>query len=96
MLGAYLILYPRARILTLIILGFFIRVTMVPAVIVLGLWFILQLFQGVLTLGAAANMGGVAVWAHIGGFVAGMLLVKLFAVRPRQVRVYDPNQGRWY
>jgi membrane associated rhomboid family serine protease len=95
-LGAYIILYPRARILTLIIFGFFIRMTMVPAIIVLGLWFVLQLFQGVLTLGAPANMGGVAVWAHIGGFVAGMLLIKLFAYRTQQPRVYAPREGRWY
>lgn len=96
-LGAYIVLFPRARILTLIILGFFIRLTMVPAIIVLGLWFILQLFQGVLTLGMA-DMGGVAFWAHIGGFVFGMLMVKLFAVRPssRRVDVYNPREGRWY
>jgi membrane associated rhomboid family serine protease len=94
-LGAYIVLYPRARIMTLVTLGFFIRLTMVPAIIVLGLWFILQLFQGFLTLGMA-DMGGVAFWAHIGGFVVGMVLVKLFATRPPQVRVYNPNQGRWY
>lgn len=95
-LGAYIILYPRARILTLIIFGFFIRLSMVPAIIVLGLWFVLQLFQGVLTLGAAGNMGGVAFWAHIGGFVVGMLLVKIFAAGARAPRVYAPRQGRWY
>jgi membrane associated rhomboid family serine protease len=77
-LGAYLILFPRARVLTLVSLGFFIRMTMVPAIIVLGLWFILQLFQGVLTLGGP-DMGGVAFWAHIGGFVVGLVLARLFA-----------------
>ncbi len=80
-LGAYLILYPQARVLTLVSLGFFIRMTMVPAVIVLGLWFVLQLFQGVLTLGGA-DVGGVAFWAHIGGFVFGLLAARLLARNP--------------
>lgn len=79
-LGAYLVLFPRSRVLTLIPLGFFIRMTMVPAVIVLGLWFVLQLFQGVLTLGAA-DVGGVAFWAHIGGFVVGLALAKVLTRR---------------
>jgi membrane associated rhomboid family serine protease len=77
-LGAYLVLYPRSRVLTFIPLGFFMRLTTVPASIVLGLWFVLQLFNGVLTMGASDNMGGVAFWAHIGGFIAGVVLAKLF------------------
>jgi len=76
-LGAYLIIYPRSRVLTLIPLGFFIRLTMVPAVLVLGLWFVLQLFQGVATLGGP-DVGGTAFFAHIGGFVAGLILAKPF------------------
>ena len=75
-LGAYLVLYPQSRILTFIPLGFFMRLTMVPAVLVLGFWFVLQLFNGVLALGAT-EAGGVAFWAHIGGFVAGVVLAKL-------------------
>ena len=89
-LGAYLILYPKARVLTLVTFGFFIRLTMVPAVIVLGLWFILQLFQGVLTAGGP-DMGGVAFWAHIGGFVAGLFLARLFA---RNQTYYDYIHNR--
>lgn len=81
-LGAYLILYPRSRILTFIPLGFFMRLTSVPAIIVLGLWFILQLFSGVLSLGGP-DVGGVAFWAHIGGFVVGMLLAKPLASKRR-------------
>ncbi len=81
-LGAYLVLYPQSRVLTVIFLGYFVRLTMVPAIIVLGLWFVLQLFQGFMTLGGP-NVGGVAFFAHIGGFVAGLLLVRLFAARPR-------------
>jgi membrane associated rhomboid family serine protease len=75
-LGGYLILYPRARILTLV-LRF---ITQVPAYVVLGLWFVLQLFQGVGSLGVVtdAQQGGVAFFAHIGGFVAGMVLIKPF------------------
>jgi membrane associated rhomboid family serine protease len=89
-LGAYLVLYPQSRVATLIFIGYFIRMAMVPAVIVLGLWFVLQLFQGVLTLGAA-DVGGVAFWAHIGGFVAGLVLAKLLA--KRTPRYYE--MPRW-
>jgi membrane associated rhomboid family serine protease len=77
-LGAYLVLYPQSRIVTFIPLGFFMRLTTVPAIIVLGLWFLLQLFSGVLSLGGA-EVGGVAFWAHIGGFVAGAVMAKLLA-----------------
>jgi len=79
-LGAYLVFYPRSRILTFIPLGFFMRLTMVPSVLVLGLWFILQLFSGVLSLGGA-EVGGVAFWAHIGGFVAGVVIAILLPTR---------------
>ena len=85
-LGAYLVLYPRARVATFIPIGFFLRLTMVPASIVLGLWFVLQLFNGVLTFGAT-DMGGTAFWAHIGGFVAGVLLAFLFKAGRLQARV---------
>jgi membrane associated rhomboid family serine protease len=77
-LGAYLVLYPQSRVQTLIPLGGFIKVTTVPAIIVLGLWFVLQLFSGVMSMGGP-DVGGVAFWAHIGGFVAGVVLAKLFA-----------------
>ena len=88
-LGAYLVLYPRSRVLTLVPLGFFIRMTMLPASLVLGLWFVLQFFSGVMSLGGP-DVGGVAFWAHIGGFVAGMLLAKVLARRedPLQVRYW--------
>ncbi|HOD04547.1 MAG TPA: rhomboid family intramembrane serine protease [Anaerolineaceae bacterium] len=81
-LGAYLVMYPQSRIATFIPLGFFMRLAMVPASVVLGFWFILQLFNGFLSIGAA-DVGGVAFWAHIGGFVAGVVLAKLMpAPRP--------------
>jgi len=76
-LGAYLVLYPRQRVLTLIPLGFFLRLTMLPASLVLGVWFFLQFFQGVMTIGGP-DVGGVAFWAHIGGFVSGVVLSQIF------------------
>ena len=80
-LGAYLVLFPQARVRTLVFLGFFITFTRIPALVLLGLWFALQFFQGIVTVGGAAS-GGVAVWAHVGGFVLGLLLVRLFARGP--------------
>ncbi len=75
-LGAYILLYPRAQVLVLIPLGFFIRVMYVPAGLALGFYFVLQILQGSLTLGQGG--GGVAWFAHIGGFIAGLFLVGLF------------------
>ncbi len=77
-LGAYLVLYPQSRVLTLIPLGFFIRLSMLPAALVLGLWFVLQFFSGVISLGGP-DVGGVAFWAHIGGFLTGVVMAKIFA-----------------
>ena len=73
-LGAYFVLYPGARILSLVFLVFFYQLINVPAVIVLGYWFLLQLVDGVGALGATNSQGGVALFAHIGGFVAGMVV----------------------
>ena len=78
-LGAYLVLFPRARILSLVPLGIFSRLVAVPAVFFLPIWFLIQFISGVGSLGSEAS--GVAVWAHVGGFLAGMLLVRLFARR---------------
>lgn len=78
-LGAYLLLYPRARILTLVFLGFFITTTRIAAGWFLGIWF---LIQGLFAMTSDSTQGGVAFWAHVGGFVAGLVL--LFVVRPRQ------------
>jgi membrane associated rhomboid family serine protease len=84
-LGAYALLYPRARVVTLIFIIFFITLIEVPALLVLGVWFLLQLLDaGSQPVGG----GGVAVWAHIGGFVFGLIAVKLFASR------YDPDYDR--
>jgi membrane associated rhomboid family serine protease len=87
-LGAYLLLFPHATILTLVTFGFFIKFLHVPALIVLGFWIVLQLINGYITVSAQSmgrgESGGVAWFAHIGGFLAGMLL--LFLLRPRQNR----------
>ena len=71
-MGAYLLLYPRARILTLV----FIFPLPIPAVIFLGLWYVMQFLAGVSTIGMKVT-GGVAVWAHVGGFLLGMLLTTM-------------------
>ena len=71
-LGSYLLLFPAARIVTLVPLGFFAQTVELPAFLFLGFWFLLQWVQGVTTIGQVADVGGVAFWAHIGGFVAGM------------------------
>jgi len=80
-LGAYLLLFPRARVMTFIPFGFLLVLRELPAILVLGLWFVLQLFTGAASLGLPEGAGGVAWFAHIGGFVAGLLLVNPFAWR---------------
>lgn len=85
-LGAYLVRFPRAQIDSCLFILIFITVVRLPAYIVLAGWFILQLFQGVASIlpGQQAQSGGVAFWAHIGGFVAGMVLLFLFQKRQPQ------------
>jgi len=73
-LGGYLLLYPGASIVTIIPVFFFIEVARVPAYLVIGFWFVLQLGSGLASLGTAATTGGTAWFAHIGGFVAGLIL----------------------
>ena len=77
-LGAYLLLYPRVRVHTVVFLGLFVTTITLPAYLMLGYWILLQVLGGLPAL-AAADTGGVAFFAHIGGFAAGMLLVGLFA-----------------
>lgn len=81
-LGAYLVLFPAARVQTVIFFGYFFTVTALPAIIVIGLWGISQFLSGILSLGApTAQAGGIAFFAHIGGFVAGLALGWLFRRR---------------
>jgi membrane associated rhomboid family serine protease len=92
-LGAYITLYPHARVVTLIPLGIFTDLVQIPAVFVLGFWFVQNLFSGMLSLGVrTAQGGGVAWWAHIGGFVAGLVLVWIFQNRKRR----PPSRDRWW
>jgi membrane associated rhomboid family serine protease len=78
-LGAYLVLFPGVRVRGLLILGIFTRIAEFPAALVLGFWFVTQLFSGFGSLGAASATGGVAFFAHIGGFVAGVITALLLA-----------------
>jgi len=79
-MGAYILLYPRVRVHTLVTLGFFVTTVALPAYVMLGYWFLLQLLMG--AVGSVSRVeGGVAVWAHVGGFVVGMLAIHLFANR---------------
>jgi membrane associated rhomboid family serine protease len=81
-LGAYMIRFPRAKILTLIFFGFFIRIVAIPALYVLGFWFVLQLLFALPSIGSTS--GGVAFFAHVGGFLAGIVLFKVFTVFSRR------------
>jgi membrane associated rhomboid family serine protease len=78
-LGGYIILFPRARVVTLIFIVFFVTLVELPAIWVLGFWFVQQVLFGWLDLNASGAEGGVAYFAHIGGFVFGLLAIKLFA-----------------
>ena len=90
-MGAYLVLYPRIRVFTFVPLGFFMTSVALPAWVMLIYWAVLQLVGGFTSIGV--KEGGVAFWAHIGGFVAGVVLVKLFA-RPQDVREHRSHHWR--
>jgi membrane associated rhomboid family serine protease len=77
-LGAYLIFFPKSRILTLLPIFFFIQLIHIPAAVFIFIWFIIQFLSGVSTLSAKPGIGGVAFWAHIGGFVSGLILARFF------------------
>lgn len=84
-MGAYFLLYPSARVLTLVPF-FFVFFTWLPAWVILGYWFVVQFLTGAASTISYASQkaGGVAVWAHVGGFLAGLALVKLFPARPQR------------
>ena len=90
-LGGYLVLYPHARVLVLVPLGFFTQLVRLPALWVLGFWFVLQFIQGGL---APKDAGGVAYWAHIGGFAAGAVLIFLFRRRSAGASGRPPRDRR--
>jgi len=76
-LGAYVVMYPHARVATLVPIFFFVTVVRMPAIVLLGFWFFTQLFNSALSLGAGMQRTGVAYWAHVGGFIAGIVLLGL-------------------
>jgi membrane associated rhomboid family serine protease len=82
-MGAYLVLFPRVRVYTMVPLGFFIQQMALPAWVMLIYWMALQFFGGITSIVAEDGGGGVAFWAHIGGFVAGVVLIKVFERRDR-------------
>jgi membrane associated rhomboid family serine protease len=87
-MGAYFVLFPHSRVLTLLPLVVFWQVIEVPAILFLGVWFLMQLLSGVGSLGiqTTEDLGGVAFWAHVAGFAAGAIGVFLFR-RPERERV---------
>jgi membrane associated rhomboid family serine protease len=89
-MGAYLILYPRVKVYVLVPIFIFFTSIALPAWMMLGYWFFIQLASGLLSSG---EMGGVAFWAHIGGFVAGVVLIKIF-VRDEYVRAHRAHHWR--
>jgi membrane associated rhomboid family serine protease len=91
-LGAYFVLFPNARVTTFVPLFFLPWFIEVRAFLFIGIWFVSQLLPGLVQLGAYGDFGGVAWWAHIGGFVVGILLVRLFAPRPRVQRLWYPDE----
>jgi len=85
-MGAYFVMFPHSRVLVLIPIIILFDVVEIPAVLFLGVWFLLQILGGVGRLAHPTSMGGIAFWAHLGGFVAGLALVKVFR-RPERQRV---------
>ncbi len=86
-LGGYIVLFPSARVRTLLFIGPFITIARIPALILIGFWFVTQLLSGVMSLGVSEQTAGVAFWAHIGGFIAGLPLVLLLR-QPRSASRY--------
>jgi len=94
-LGAYMVWFPHSRVQTLVFLFVFVTIIEVPAILFLGYWFLIQFFQGTLSLGAAAAGGGVAWFAHVGGFLFGFL-VALWLRRKGRVVAAAPRPLVWY
>jgi len=98
-MGAYLVLYPRVRVYTLVPLGFFLTTIALPAWAMLGYWIVLQFLGGLPQLAGAQGNGGVAFWAHIGGFAVGAATIKLFAntsyLESRKQNPWTPRHVRW-
>ena len=87
-MGAYFVLYPQSRVLTVVFLVFFLDMVEIPAIFFLGIWFIKELFSGVGSLGARSLNGGVAFWAHVAGFAVGAVIGLFWRVRNPPQREY--------
>ena len=87
-MGAYFVLYPHSRVLTVVFLIFFMDMIEIPAIFFLGIWFVKELFSGVGSLGASAVNGGVAVWAHVVGFAVGAATGLFWRVRETPRNAY--------
>jgi membrane associated rhomboid family serine protease len=94
-MGAFLITYPRDRIRTLLFLGWFVTVTVLPAVVLIGIWFLIQLFSQVGSVADAQAGGGVAYMAHVGGFIFGAITAKLFEDR-RRIAAQTMGRDQFY
>jgi membrane associated rhomboid family serine protease len=96
-LAAYAVFYPRARVTTLIFLGIFVTITSLSAMILIGLWFILQFFSGVAALSDSTQeaMGGVAYFAHVGGFVAGLVIAFLWQAIQKPTPMRPTTYPSW-
>lgn len=94
-LGAYFLLYPKARVLTLVFFGFFVRVIKIPALAVLGFWIIFQLVFGLGSLSQRAQGGGVAWFAHIGGFFCGLGLIIIMGGWKKRQNYIAKSGGFW-
>jgi membrane associated rhomboid family serine protease len=95
-MGAYIVMFPRAQILTLILIIIFPVFVNVPAFLFLGFWFLIQLFSGTLTFASHGSAGGVAWWAHVGGFATGVMLLPLFKNRKLARRKLYPDETYHY
>jgi membrane associated rhomboid family serine protease len=89
-MGAYFVLYPSSRVLTAIFIVFYFDLIEIPAIFFLGIWFLMQLLSGVGSLGVSSATGGTAFWAHVGGFVMGLVVGLILRARDRQL-----DRHRW-
>lgn len=92
-MGAYLVMFPRARIITLVLIVFWPLFFELPAVVFLGIWFLIQFFSGAAALASPEQVGGIAFWAHVGGFGAGVALHRLFLARRVRPRARQADEG---
>ncbi|MEJ2219161.1 MAG: rhomboid family intramembrane serine protease, partial [Gemmatimonadota bacterium] len=91
-MGAYLFLFPKARVIVLLPIFFFPFFFELPAIVYLIFWFGLQLFSGTLALARPEHVGGIAFWAHVGGFTAGVVLYRLFLVRQKRRHRFEADE----